>query len=370
MNHIISDKFIFTFRDRKTQVSFKMYPVDNRIQTIEHDIFENIQDIRIITECQPEQPTLPYPNQFNSFETLEICLAQVSAIESHYGCQVPEYARLVRSLLLNLYLLLNHFNFFTSLAETIQLPKLLEKSLIGSQMVQSLLSDISRHKTFDKLFVIGGITADLPTGFIENLQLTIINFEKIRKYIERRLSHRSLFSDLLENIGIVNTEKAATIGFSGPNYHASSPQSEYTPDIDKYLPISIQRSPVKVDFSKGTIGDAWHRTWLRQLEIGHAIDSIINISAALLKTDIKLVVQPHFSDRDSEFSASYSGVEGIIDSKIVKSSHHYDFSGKHRHSILNVLRHLESILKDARLSSAKITLASLNLNPLINHLPR
>jgi len=103
--------------NQETLLLFNIDYSDNRITGIGHSLLDQIREIQIVTDCVPEQPMIPYPNIYKLPETLDLQLAQIMAIETHYHCEVPEYARLVRLLLMELHRLLNHFNYFNTLAQ-------------------------------------------------------------------------------------------------------------------------------------------------------------------------------------------------------------------------------------------------------------
>ena len=344
-----------------------MFNIDysgNKITGIRHPFSGQIREIQIITDCNPEQPMIPYPDIYKSPDTLDLQLAQIMAIETHYHCKVPDYARLVRLLLMEMHRLLNHFNYFSTLACAIQFPKLLEKSVANSAIIRALLLIIDKVQSLNKYFVIGGIATDLPTGFIETLTDSIHVIQKNLGYYERQLVQKTLLSNLLEDIGIISQKHAKTCSLSGPNYYASLPQAEYRLITNNLLPKSVHLEPIKTDFRKGTIGDSWNRSWIRFMEIEQSLRLILQLTGVIIKTDINLMIQPFLPGRDSDFMVNFNHAEGQIISHISKSQNNHYITGKHQYPVINVIKNLDSILVGERISSAKIVLSSLNLNPV------
>ena len=361
-NHPINLRYYL--HDQETVLSFSNAYSGNKITGVRHSLSDQIREIQIITDCNPEQPMIPYPDIYKSPEVLDIQLAQIMAIESHYCCELPEYARLVRILLLELHRLLNHFNFFSTLAFAIQFSKLLEKSVANSSIVRTVLLKIDDVQSLNKYFIIGGIAADLPTGFIEYLTDSIQCIRKSLSFFKKQLDRKTLLSNLLESVGIISQNDAKIYSLSGPNLYASLAQSEYNLDTISLLPKSINPEPVTTNYHKGTIGDSWHRSWVRFLEIEQSLRLINQLSNVILKTDIKLMIQPFISGRDSDFLFNLNHAEGQIISHIRKSQHNHYITGKHQYPVVNVIENLDSILIGERVSSAKIILSSLNLNPV------
>lgn len=354
----------YYLNDQETLLLFNIDYSDNRITGIGHLLLDQIREIQIITDCNPEQPLIPYPDIYKSPDTLDVQLAQIMAIETHYHCMVPEYARLVRLLLMEMYRLLNHFNYFTTLAHAIQFPILFEKSVANSAIIRTLLLNIDKMQSLNKYFVIGGIASDLPIGFIEILTDSMHAIHKSLGYYEKQLIRKTILSNLLENIGIISQKHAKHYSLSGPNYYASLPPAEYNLITTYQLPKSIHLEPVKTNFRKGTIGDSWNRTWIRFMEIGQSLRLITQITDVIMKSDINLIIQPFLSGRDSEFTIHFNHAEGQIVSHISKNQNNHYITGKHQYPVINVIKNLDSFLVGERISSAKIVLSSLNLNPV------
>lgn len=354
----------YYLHDQKTILRFIIHNSGNRITGVEQTFADHLREIQIITDCDPEQPLIPYPDIYKAPETLDLQLFQIIAIESHNRCEIPEYARLVRVLLLEMNRLLNHFNFFVSLAIAVQFPRLLEKSMLNSGLIRKLLLEIDTRLPLNRYFVTGGIAADLPTGFIENLSVALQNIDKSLSYFKRQLTRKTIFSNLLENVGIITPEIAKSGSFSGPNFHASVAKSEYSPEINNLFPANLIVESIIINYRKGTPGDAWHRTWLRFLEIDHSVKLIKHITDAILKTDVQLSIQNRFSDWESNAGYDFYGAEGRINGRINKRQHHHYVTGKYKYPVINVLNELDNILKNERVSATPVVLSSLNLNPL------
>lgn len=358
----------YNLSDQETLLLFNIDYCDNRITRIGHSLLDQIREIQIVTDCIPEQPMIPYPDINKSPETLDLQLAQIMAIETHYHCKVPEYARLVRLLLMEMHRLLNHFNFFSSLAHTIQFPKLFDISVANSTIVNKLLSTLNKVQSLDKYFIIGGIATDLQTGFFETLIGSMHVILNSLNYFEKQLVRKTLLSNLLEDIGIIDQKDAKSYSLSGPNYYASLPQAEYDLIANNLLPISFSQEPIRTDFHKGTIGDSWNRTWIRFLEIEQSLRFITRLSNVIMKTDIVLMIQPFLSGRDFDFTVNFIQAEGRIISHINKNQNYHYITGKHQYPVINAIKNLDSILVGERISSAKIIISSLNLNPVKYHI--
>jgi len=125
---------------------------------------------------------------------------------------------------------------------------------------------------------------------------------------------------------------------------------------------------MKIDFHKGTIGDSWNRTWIRFMEIEQSLRLITHLTNVIMKTDINLIIRPLLSSRDFDFTVNFDHAEGRIISHISKNQNYHCITGKHQYPVINVIKNLDSILVGERISSAKIIISSLNLNPIKYHI--
>ncbi|HDP68779.1 MAG TPA: hypothetical protein ENN20_09810 [Candidatus Marinimicrobia bacterium] len=358
-------KINYLLSDQKTALGFTLRYSDNRIVSIDHSFMDRFRDIKLVTRCGPEQALLPYADNFNKLELLDLHLMQCILIESHYRCQVPEYARMVRSLLLELYRLFNHFNFFISLANAVHFTKFGRVSHSCRSIVQPLLQQIQAPQIPGHYFIPGGVNSDLPPGFLERVIRSLNPLKTGLKYLQDQFRKKTILSDQLENIGIISREKATLWHFSGPNRRASD--RHYQTDSTAIDTLNVASESEEINFSKGTAGDAWHRGWIRLTEVKLSLNILEQLVKQIFKTDVMLSNPAEISGNSTDFAAHFTSAEGNIKGQITGNANEKFFTGKYQYPVLNVLTHLGPILTGERVSSIGIILSSLNLNPVKYH---
>ncbi len=363
-NNNLSTNINFHLSDLKTILPLQIEVSNNRIRKIQLHQIDISQNIQVTTDCDPKQATIPYPDKFQTPDILDVHLTQIIAIENHYKCSIPDFARFIRVLFLELSRLLNHYNFFVALGRNIQFPKLQHHALKDRQKILELFDFISHKQAITRFFNIGGITRDLPVGFIENLDFTLLDLEKRIHFYEKKLTATNLFTDLLTNIGIVPQESAIRYQFSGPNLRASLEDSSYDHYQENELYKDVESQPLLSNFKKGTAGDSWQRCWIRFLEIEASIHMIRQVVKLLIATEVKLQNIPAIPRRDNAFSYQFEGLEGMISCTIIKSAQDYCLTGKHQPAIRNLIPYLDEIVKNQRISSLPALLSSFNLNTM------
>ena len=118
---------------------------------------------------------------------------------------------------------------------------------------------------------IGGLSHDLPIGFVESTYKFLDYFEpKIDEFVNL-LVHNKIFVERTADIGVMPQDVAISYGVTGANLRASGLKWDSRRDD----PYSIYN---KFDFNvpvgeggKGTVGDCWDRFYVRVLEMKESI---------------------------------------------------------------------------------------------------
>ncbi|MGC9364225.1 MAG: hypothetical protein ACP5FZ_06635 [Fidelibacterota bacterium] len=352
--------------DQKTFLPITLRCSGNRIVDIDCHFADRLRNIQLVTDCDPEQALFPYPHRSIKLELLDLYLAQCRLIESHFQWTVPAYAGLIRSLLMELHRLLNHYHFFLALAMATEFPKLIRNALSGRTAVYRLLREIQSHAVTNDFFILGGIARDLPTGFLEKVLQTVTAMQIRLKPIENQLRKRTIFSNQLEKIGIISREETTMWQLSGPNRQACDPL------LSAGLPASNAANSQKkirlILHSKGVPGDAWHRTWVRLQEIRQSLYTTHNLVQEIFKTEIALSTPFHIGRQHIDITTDFSSAEGTVKCHITRNPGEKSFAGSYQYPAVNIISHLGLLLRGQRISDAGIIISSLNLNPIKHHI--
>ena len=118
---------------------------------------------------------------------------------------------------------------------------------------------------------VGGLSHDLPTGFVEATLNFLDYFEPKVDEFENLLVQNKIFVERTADIGIMPKEVAINFGVSGPNLRASGVNW----DLRKNEPYSVYD---RFDFDipigqgiKGSVGDSWDRFFVRIHEIRQSV---------------------------------------------------------------------------------------------------
>jgi NADH dehydrogenase (ubiquinone) Fe-S protein 2 len=141
----------------------------------------------------------------------------------------------------------------------------------------------------------GGVSSDLPLGFLDDLYLFIDKFNLRLDEIDEVLTENRIWKERLVSIGVVTAKDAIRFGFSGVMLRGSG----VCYDIRKFEPYELYNT---VDFKipVGVNGDCYDRYLLRVSEMRESlkiIEQVMSfISSGLIKTENIKQTTPNRSD--------------------------------------------------------------------------
>jgi NADH-quinone oxidoreductase subunit D len=116
---------------------------------------------------------------------------------------------------------------------------------------------------------IGGVNRDLPDGWIEKTEKTLVKIEEFAAEIDTLLTRNRIFTDRTKGTGIITKEDALSFGFTGPCLRACG--IDY--DLRKKKPYWVYD---QLDFKTavGHNGDNFDRYYMRIIEMAESIKMI------------------------------------------------------------------------------------------------
>jgi NADH dehydrogenase (ubiquinone) Fe-S protein 2 len=148
----------------------------------------------------------------------------------------------------------------------------------------------------------GGVSSDIPVGFLDDLYLFVNQFNLRITEIEEMLTGNRIWKERLVDIGIVDAKKAIDWGFSGVMLRGSG----IAWDLRKTQPYEIYP---EIDFSVpvGNSGDCYDRYMIRIEEMRQSLvilEQAINlISAGSIKTNDYKICPPSRSEMKNSMEA-------------------------------------------------------------------
>jgi NADH-quinone oxidoreductase subunit D len=212
-----------------------------------------IQNIAIVCRiCVPD----PDPNEEN----------YARAIEEIAGIEVPERAKWIRAMVLELSRIASHLFTFGGHAGTVGLYTMPNWSIADRDRILDLFEELVGGRVYHIYIMPGGVRRDLPAGFKSRVR-------EVMDYIESRLPeyddlffNNALLYKRARGIGVLTQEEAVSWGATGPNLRATG----LARDVRRDDPYEIY-SKLEFDIPTRTEGDAYARLMVRRREIEESI---------------------------------------------------------------------------------------------------
>ncbi|MEK6646964.1 MAG: NADH-quinone oxidoreductase subunit D [Candidatus Firestonebacteria bacterium] len=224
------------------------------------------------------------------------------AVEKIMKVQIPERAEYIRVLVAELNRIASHLILFGTYGVDIGAVTPFMYALREREMILDLFESICGARMTYNYFRIGGVSNDLPEGFVKKLEEFTEWFKKRLSEYDDLLSNNVIFLDRTKNIGMLTKEDAIDYGVTGPNLRASGVQF----DIRKNDTYSIY-SKFDFEIPVGTQGDCWDRYYIRIKEMKESINIIEQILSKLpdgeICTKVPKILRPPVGEVYSRIEA-------------------------------------------------------------------
>jgi len=197
------------------------------------------------------------------FNLNEICLA----VEKALNIEVPERAEYLRVIADELNRIISHLVCVGVMAMDIGAITPFPYALRERETINDLIEELCGSRLTYNYCKIGGVSHDLPAGWIERCHEFLNHFELILPEFDRLITYNEIFVDRCANVAAISADEAIAHGLVGPNLRASGVNY----DVRRDLPYSVYD---QLDFdvavgtgALGTTGDCWDRFWVRLEEM-------------------------------------------------------------------------------------------------------
>jgi NADH-quinone oxidoreductase subunit D len=214
----------------------------------------------------------PYLQSVGYFDRLDyvsmMCQehAYVLAIENLLGIEVPERAQYVRVLYSEITRIMNHLLNITTMALDIGAMTPLLWGFEEREKLMEFYERVSGARMHAKYFRPGGVQRDLPAGLADDIRAWMASFPKVLDDIERLLNDNRIFRQRTVDIGVVSTDDAINLGFTGPMLRAAGVPW----DLRKSQPYEVY-DRMDFDIPVGKHSDCFDRYLVRMAEMRQSL---------------------------------------------------------------------------------------------------
>lgn len=234
---------------------------------------------------------LPYFDRLDYVSMMSQEHSYCLAIERLLQIQIPERAQFIRVIFAELTRILNHLLAVGCHAMDVGAMTPFLWAFEEREKLMEFYERVSGARMHACYFRPGGVSCDLPSGFLSDVFLFLDQFNVRLIEIEEMLSENRIWKQRLVDIGVVKAQDAFDWGFSGVMLRGSGVYW----DLRKSQPYEIYD---RIDFTVPVThkGDCYDRYLIRIFEMRQSliiVEQCLNkVSKGLVKSDDDKVVSP------------------------------------------------------------------------------
>jgi len=237
-----------------------------------------------LIECKNYLQALPYFDRLDYVSMMAQEHTYSLAVEKIGNIKVPERAQVIRVIFAEITRILNHLLAVGCHAMDVGAMTPFLWAFEEREKLMEFYERVSGARMHAAYIRPGGVSSDIPLGFLDDLHLFISQFNFRLDEIEEMLTGNRIWKERLVDIGVVSAEKAIEWGFSGVMLRGSG----ISWDIRKSEPYEVYD---KISFSVpvGSSGDCYDRYLVRVEEMRQSLrilsETINMIKPGMVKTD-------------------------------------------------------------------------------------
>ncbi len=228
----------------------------------------------------------------------------VLAVEKLLGIKVPERAEYIRVILAELQRIASHLVWLGTHLLDIGLMTIFMYAFELREKILDFFEEISGQRMNPSFFRIGGVAADVPYGWLENLKNFLPFILKSINEMDEMIQKSKIFKARTKDIGIITPEIAISYSATGPVLRGSG--IKY--DVRKNFPYSVY-SEFEFDIPVGDKGDVYSRYFVRMEEMRWSIKIIEQAIEKIPEGDILI---NNFKIIPPPKDEIYNSIEGMI----------------------------------------------------------
>ncbi len=209
----------------------------------------------------------PFTDRLDYLASMNCNLAYAMTVEKLLNIEVPRRAQILRVIMAELNRISSHLIAFGSFSSDMGAFTPFLFGIREREFINDLFEIACGARLTYNYIRIGGVSKDIPGGFIEKTREFLDYFPaKIKEYNEL-LSYNAIFIKRLANIAVISSHDAFDYGITGPNLRASGIKWDLRRE-EPYLIYNELDFDIPVGKGEmGKTGDAWDRYMMRIYEM-------------------------------------------------------------------------------------------------------
>ncbi len=216
---------------------------------------------------RPYEQGIPICDRLCYVESHSWSASYTYSIEGIYQLEIPEKAKWIRVLTLELQRIASHCLWLAAMSVDIGALTMLIYPMNARELILDMMERITGARLTYNYVRIGGVYADLPVNFENRMDKSFEEFLRLHLEFIDLLEEAQIFRVRTEGIGILSKEKALDYGCTGPVLRASGVSYDVRKD-DPYFGYD----ELKFKIPTSTEGDSFSRYRVRIEEMQESIN--------------------------------------------------------------------------------------------------
>ncbi len=233
---------------------------------------------------------IPYTDRMDYLAAMNMNLGWSLTVEKLLRYQVSEKARHLRILIAELNRIASHLVGMGAYGLDLGTFSPFLYAFREREKILDLLEEVCGARLTYSYITIGGMTADLPPGWLQRCEAFLDQFAPVIREYHTLLTTNAIFVKRTANVGVLSPEMAIDYGCTGPVLRGSGididlrrdGESIYTAVYDGYaFEVAVMKDghyPRDHEYPAvprdAVLGDCWHRFFVRMLEVVQSMDLI------------------------------------------------------------------------------------------------
>jgi NADH-quinone oxidoreductase subunit D len=214
---------------------------------------------------------MPYTDRIDYLAAMNCNLGYAITVERLAGIEVPLRAEYIRVLVSELNRIISHLVSVGTFALDIGAVTPFTHALREREWANDLFEELCGARLTYNYIRFGGVSLDLPEGFLDRLERFLDYFEPRLRQYTRLISRNKIFKERLWGVAVISARDALDYALVGPNLRGSGidwdlrrdePYSVY-PDLEFDVPVGSSEF--------GVPGDCYNRYWVRIREMEQSV---------------------------------------------------------------------------------------------------
>ncbi len=215
-----------------------------------------------IAENMTYNQFVPYTDRLDYLAPLANNVAYACAVEKLMGWQIPPRGGAIRVICCELARISAHLLGLGAMGLDLGAMTIFLYTFTEREKIYDLCEKLTGARFTTSYTRIGGMTRDLPPGFIEQARAFVQQFKPKIEEIDGLLTRNPIFINRNKEIGVISAEDAVAYGLTGPNLRGSGVDYDVR-RANPYLGYEQYQFEVPV----GTTGDCFDRYLVRLEEL-------------------------------------------------------------------------------------------------------